>query len=413
MRFVQPLHGAAADLFSESATLPVIDTHEHIPGSERAYTEQEIRFGQLFNPYVSNDLASAGMSFPPDVWAAFHCIDADWDAFSPYWDAVKFGSYARPIRLALQQFYGVDDLTRENHLEVLAQINARNRPGIYRRILGDACHIEKSIVCAPALPDPDDRLLAGNVSSPSLQVTSRAQIEGISGQVGAEVPDTLEDFLVQAREWMRLQAGLGAIEFKSAALHAEHPDRRTAEDAYTKVLRGVTLEDEETNHLMGVVREDNAATAAELDLPLALHTGVWQDFRRVDVTDTISFLQRNPGTRVDIYHLGIPNVRAAVNIVKNFPNAYLNLCWAHVVASDMVVNTMREALDMVPLNKVFAFGADYVLFIEKVWGHLHMAKENVALVLGDRVDRNLMDMDEARFWFRAWFYDNPKRFYRI
>jgi hypothetical protein len=79
----------------------------------------------------------------------------------------------------------------------------------------------------------------------------------------------------------------------------------------------------------------------------------------------------------------------------------------------MVVNTMREALDMVPLNKVFAFGADYVLFIEKVWGHLHMAKENVALVLGDRVDRNLMDMDEARFWFRAWFYDNPKRFYRI
>ena len=42
-----------------------------------------------------------------------------------------------------------------------------------------------------------------------------------------------------------------------------------------------------------------------------------------------------------------------------------------------------------------------------------MARENVAIVLGDRVDRNLMDMDEAKETLRAWFYDNPKTFYRL
>jgi uncharacterized protein len=116
---------------------------------------------------------------------------------------------------------------------------------------------------------------------------------------------------------------------------------------------------------------------------------------------------------MDIYHLGIPDVRTAIQIFKNFPNAYLNLCWSHVVASAMVANTMKEAIDIVPMNKIFAFDADYVLFNEKVYGHLQMARENTALVLGDRVDRNLMDLSEAQQILRGWFYDNPKAFYRL
>ena len=131
------------------------------------------------------------------------------------------------------------------------------------------------------------------------------------------------------------------------------------------------------------------------------------------MADVIGFVQRNPDTRMDIYHLGIPDVRTALQVVKNFPNAYLNLCWSHVVASDMTTNTLKEAIDLVPMNKIFAFGADYVLFVEKVYGHLHMARENVALTLGDRVDRGLMDLSEAKQILRAWFYDNPKAFYRL
>jgi len=74
---------------------------------------------------------------------------------------------------------------------------------------------------------------------------------------------------------------------------------------------------------------------------------------------------------------------------------------------------MKEAIDMVPFNKIFAFGADYVFFIEKVYGHLQIARENIALALGDRVDRGLMDLDEAKAILKAWFYDNPKQFYNL
>ena len=413
MIFKQPLNGAAEQLFDYSQTVPVIDTHEHVPVSEKEYNEQTIKFGTLFNPYISNDLRSAGMRFPEGVAPAFHCIEDDWKAFEPHWNSVKHGSYARPLRIALQRFYGVDDFTEANYLEIVAQINENNKPGIYKRVFVDECRIEKAIVCANALPAPSDPILVGNITSPSALVMSRETLVKMAADVGVAEITSLDDVVAVSDRWMELQASKGAIEFKSAAAPMEAPDRAKAGQALARLLAGDEVSKEDMLALAVYVREANARKAAELNVPIALHTGVWNDYRAVDVTDLIGFVQRNPGTRMDIYHLGIPRVRDAIQIVKNFPNAFLNLCWAHIVASDMVVNTMKEAVDMVPLNKIFAFGADYILFVEKVYGHLQMARENVALVLGDRVDRNLMSLDEARQTLRAWFYDNPKAFYGL
>ena len=413
MKLRQPITGSAEALFDYATDTPVIDTHEHIPRTEKDYNNATIEFGHLFNPYVSNDLASAGMPFPRDVWAAFHKIEDDWDAFEPYWDAVKHGSYARPLRIALQQFYGVDDLTRENYRDLLAKINENNTPGIYDRVFRQACGIEKAIRCAGDLPEVDDPLLVGNITSPSLQIGSKDSLETMAEQVGAEGVAGLDELIEVSDRWMEMQAANGAMEFKSFAMPVEEPVRADAEETLSRLLAGEALPGTETTALSAYVREANARKAAELDLPLALHTGVWNDFRTLAVADVIGFVQRNPDTRMDIYHLGIPDVRTALQVVKNYPNAYLNLCWAHVVASDMVTNTLKEAIDLVPMNKIFAFGADYVLFVEKVYGHLHMARENVALALGDRVDRNMMDLSEAKQILRAWFYDNPKAFYRL
>ncbi len=413
MKLRQPLTGSAEALFDYATDTPVIDTHEHIPRTETDYNNATIEFGHLFNPYVSNDLASAGMPFPRDVWAAFHKIEDDWDAFEPYWNAVKHGSYARPLRIALQQFYGVDDLTRENYREILARINENNTPGIYDRVFRQACGIERAIRCGGDLPEIDDPLLVGNITSPSLQIGSKDSLETMAEQVGAEGISGLDELIEVSDRWMEMQAANGAMEFKSFAMPVEEPVRADAEETLSRLLAGEALPGTETTALGAYLREANARKAAELDLPLALHTGVWNDFRTLAVADVIGFVQRNPDTRMDIYHLGIPDVRTALQVVKNFPNAYLNLCWSHVVASDMTTNTLKEAIDLVPMNKIFAFGADYVLFVEKVYGHLHMARENVALTLGDRVDRGLMDLSEAKQILRAWFYDNPKAFYRL
>ena len=413
MIFRQPLRGAAEALFAYAEGMPVIDTHEHVPRSEKDYNSETIRFGQLFNPYISNDLVSAGMRFPRDEWAAFVCIEDDWDAFAPYWNAVKLGSYARPLRMALERFYGEDDFTRENHLDLVRRINEANTPGIYQRIFREACGIERAICCAGGLPAKDDPILRGIIVSPSFQVESKEGIEKMVERVGASAVKTLDDLVAVSDAYMENQAKAGAIGFKTTTIPVEMPDRDRAEEALQGLLAGQEMPAGAHDHLKAHIREEVARKAVALGLPVAVHTGVWGDFRMLNIQHLIGFLGRHPDARMDLYHLGIPDVRSAVQIVKNFPNAHMNLCWAHVVAPDMVVRTLKEAIDMVPLNKVFAFGADYVLFIEKVYGHLLMAKENVAIALGDRVDRDLMGMDEAKQVLRGWFYENPKAFYGL
>ena len=226
MKLRQPLTGSAEALFDYATDTPVIDTHEHIPRTETDYNNATIEFGHLFNPYVSNDLASAGMPFPRDVWAAFHKIEDDWDAFEPYWNAVKHGSYARPLRIALQQFYGVDDLTRENYREILARINENNTPGIYDRVFRQACGIERAIRCGGDLPEIDDPLLVGNITSPSLQIGSKDSLETMAEQVGAEGISGLDELIEVSDRWMEMQAANGAMEFKSFAMPVEEPTLR-------------------------------------------------------------------------------------------------------------------------------------------------------------------------------------------
>lgn len=407
------LHASAERLMDHARTMRVIDTHEHLPIKEEYYVSTPIRFGDLFIPYITNDLCSAGMPFPRDQWPALVCIEDDWDAFGPIWARVRHGSYARALRRALKRYYGVDDLTRENHHDVLKRINAANKPGIFKRVLADDCCIEAVITCQHVAPDREEKLLKGNVYLPCVSFNNPSAVKVLSDAIGLGVISSLDAVLEASDIWMERQAAAGVVCFKASAVWDRPINRVKAEDLLERILAGASLGEKENADLYVYLREHHVQKAARLGIPVALHTGVWNDFRGKDVRDCVGLVSRNPDTRFDIYHLGIPNPRDAVQLVKNFPNAYLDLCWAHIVAPDMVVQTLREAFDMIPHNKILAFGGDHVSFVEQVWSHLEMAKENVATVLGERIDRGFLDHDEACHILEDWFYENPKEFYSL
>ena len=73
---------------------------------------------------------------------------------------------------------------------------------------------------------------------------------------------------------------------------------------------------------------------------------------------------------------------------------------------------MDELIDLIPINKIIAFGGDYGV-VEKVYGHLIMAKENVAKVLARRIKEGLFSEDEAIELAKKWFYENPKELYKL
>jgi hypothetical protein len=79
----------------------------------------------------------------------------------------------------------------------------------------------------------------------------------------------------------------------------------------------------------------------------------------------------------------------------------------------MTRSLLDEWTDLVPVNKILAFGGDYGEPVEKVYGHLLMARENLAHVLGGRIEEGLLSEDEALLLARKWFYENPKELYRL
>jgi hypothetical protein len=74
---------------------------------------------------------------------------------------------------------------------------------------------------------------------------------------------------------------------------------------------------------------------------------------------------------------------------------------------------MDELIDMVPINKIIAFGGDYGKPVEKVYGHLVMAREDISSVLANRVNEGSFTENEAIEIARMWFYDNPKELYGL
>jgi len=193
----------------------------------------------------------------------------------------------------------------------------------------------------------------------------------------------------------------------------EKPDRKAAEEIFGRLLNGDAIDWPDRYKLWGYTVDEMIGMVGEGGRVVAVHTGVWNDFRRFKATHMIPMIQRHPEVRFDLYHGSIPYVREAGFIVKNFPNVWLNLCWAHIVSPMMTRSMLDEWMDYVPMNKIFAFGGDYMIPVEKVYGHLVMARENISQVLAMRVEEGLMGLEDAVRVAHKWFHDNPAGLYGL
>ena len=172
-------------------------------------------------------------------------------------------------------------------------------------------------------------------------------------------------------------------------------------------------ENKESSAVRDLLFDKYLDVAAEADVPVAVHTGYWGDFRALDPKHMLSFAMRRQDVRFDMFHLGMPMIRDAILIGKNLPNVSLNLTWCPIISQVQTVRALDEIIDLVPVNKIIAFGGDYRVSVQKVYGHLVMAREVVAAALARRVEAGGFDMAEALRIAGMWFYDNPAGIYGL
>ena len=84
-----------------------------------------------------------------------------------------------------------------------------------------------------------------------------------------------------------------------------------------------------------------------------------------------------------------------------------------MISPSASVAALHDFLDAIPYNnKISAFGGDY-MFVDGVYGHLEIARRNVARVLAEKVESGVFDEVKALEIALALFYGNPKRIFKL
>ncbi len=399
-------------------SLEIIDAHEHLaPEPDRVGMPVDAL--TLVGMYNYVDLQNAGMPRidGEGLWARNYMIDASvpleerWARVWPWLQQVKYGGYYRAAKLAMKRFYNIDDLNPRTYRELTERMRAYNTPGLYKRVLRDACRIRTCLVQNGRVEgqQPADLLtpVQGDTAGAPM-FWNLDYAKAISAMHKMPI-DTLDDYLAVLAVHMQDSVKRGAVGFKLGATPMVAPDRNAARTEYLEVLKGARA----GIQLHSVVWDFVCATAGRLGKTVAVHTGVWGDYRTNDPKLIMDAVMRHPQTRFDIYHLGFPSTRDVIFIVKNNPNAWANLCWSWIVSPTITREAVNELLDLVPVNKVTAFGADYSFNVECVYGHLQMAREGLAEAFTDRIARGWLGLDDARHILKMWLFDNPASLYGL
>jgi predicted TIM-barrel fold metal-dependent hydrolase len=404
-------------LYDEIAQLMIIDAHEHLP-SETDYLAHGYCGPNMFaGGYIWHDLESAGMS------SAFKAtlreggerpVDEWWPQIRPYWPHVRHTTYARALLITVRDLYGIDRIDDTTIHALADRVRADNAPGLYRRVLQERCRIETSITCVEQVAFPDDPGLRG-LSTPLMDWPEgpwdRARFEGLAEQAGVEIRSA-EGAAAAAQKVLRGHLAQGAVGIKIMVGDFRAPDLAAAEAAFRHAYQS-TVPRTSIQAFIDYLFDRCLDVAAEADVPVAVHTGYWGDFRELDPKFLLGIAARRPDVRFDLFHLGMPMIRDAILIGKSYPNVTLNLTWCPVISQVQTVRALDEVLDMVPLNKVSAFGGDYRVAVQKAWGHLVMARECVAAALAHRIEQGDFDREEALRIAQMWFYENPARIYGL
>ncbi|HDD33646.1 MAG: hypothetical protein DRK00_01175 [Thermoprotei archaeon] len=132
------------------------------------------------------------------------------------------------------------------------------------------------------------------------------------------------------------------------------------------------------------------------EVPIQVHTGIHEgignELPNSKPTLMINLFRKYPKLKFVLFHASCPYSMEAAVLAKNFPN--LDLCWVGAVSPTAAKRILSEWLDLVPSNKIMAFGGDYI-FVEGSYGESRIVRGVVAEVLQEKVDKGLWSVDEA------------------
>lgn len=416
-------------LLAEIAQIRAVDTHSHLPG-EASYLESKPDALSLLQCYVNGDLVSAGC--PPETVA--HIADATrgsvaerWELLAPWWRRFRTGSYGRMWERTVTGLLGAPEISAEGLEQATARMRELHQPGLYRHVMSDLCNLQVSLLDRG---DPSTGLAEADretflpVVRPHQFLFARSQFDlvALEREFGLRLhrlealAHGLESYLAGAQE-----QGAVAVKLTLAyqrSLQVDKPSQHEAETLFNRIFqgRGEGLSWAEAKPLQDYLLHRCLQAALDLDLTVIFHTGLQAGGVNLvaDTNPTLlnTLLMEYRDLRIDLFHAGYPYVRECAVLAKYFPNVWADLAWMHLISAAGVREFLPDWLDLVPAGKILGFGAD-LFSVEMVWGHLALARENLAAVLAQRVRRGYDTEAQALDLARLMLREAPAECYRL
>ncbi len=415
------MNATESALLDRICDMPILDTHEHLPLRPALRETPCDVLTEYLSHYFDKDLISAGMPRPLLDQALDPSLDIEerFARIEPWWDLCRLTGYGRALDEAARGLYGEARVDRAS----IGRMNEAFQRGVqdgghFRKVLKDKCRISRSVNDGFAHMKgsgwSDDELFA-QVLRLDGYLEGWNFLWNLLGEYGTDMR-TFEGFLAAVRADLLASPGYGYAGYKLGVAYSrplyfarvEERDARAAFDAFLPVflqdrLAPVprALQDYILRFCLGILQEMGAF--------VQIHTGFQEGNGNIvansDPLLLTELLQDFPGVRFDLFHIGYPYVRQTGVLAKLFPNATVDFAWVNIISPLAAENALCEYLDLVPQNKIFAFGGDY-LFVDGVYGHQVQARRTVARALARKVEDGALDLEAAERTAHRLLHDN-------
>lgn len=426
------------EIFKEIKKIPVIDTHEHLPSKEENLNQGRDILNEYLSHYMSSDLISAGLSNDSlnKIKDSSIPILKRWEIVDPYWKFCRYTGYGRALDISVNKIYNVDSINR-NTIEILNEkFKEKNRPGHFKYVLKDLCKIKLSILDTwDSRFDCDQDLFRRVWQILNYIIPMPLEIPEEGLDVVSWLENEYDISINSLDDWMHAfnielvdNLNHGIIGIKNILgyfrpLQFNKVDYNTAKNKFASDLRkwkeidrkegknirfSKDVQDFMMHYILKVINKKK--------LFMQVHTGLLEGNGDI-ITNSNPTLMCNlfndyPDVKFDLFHIGYPYYAETSALGKMFPNVFIDMCWAHIISPAASIQALSDFIDAVPFNKISAFGGDY-LFVDAIYGHLHIARQNVSKVLSQKVKENVFSVEKAIEIAWHLFYYNPIKIFDL
>ncbi|MEN6663008.1 MAG: amidohydrolase family protein [Phycisphaerae bacterium] len=408
--------------------LQIIDSHEHLPPEAQRDQNSDVLSEWLFH-YFSCDLISAGMSDDAmgQVRDPKQPLAKRWKIVQPFWDAARSTGYGRSLDIAARGLYGLDGVTGKT-IEPLNEAfkAARAKGGHYQYVLKDKSRIALSLAAgAVVTPYEKDFFAVSQYLDEFITPGHINRVRQVGQEVGVEI-HSIEDWEHALELHLDKCLKGGAVALKcglaySRTLLFEKTPRAVAEEEFNRFFGpnhsapwqpGTHMAKGFQDYMMHALLKLADARGLTFQIHTGLHEGNGNHIAHSNPVLLTNLFLEYSNVKFDIFHMSYPFIMELSNLAKNFRNVFIDMCWGHIISPEAARRAIVEWLDAVPANKITAFGGDYC-FIDGVYGHATLARQNVAAALAQKIADGSFDLDRAKQIAGWMFVDTPTRIFHL